>query len=881
MLTFLPKKILLQGFMLLVASTASAQFIRPYSQVFSQNIKGSTAIFGNTSMQIVDNSVANLVKMNETGDPSNTAGGIGFSQYGNDNEAMRPVITDMQLPVLNVFSMSSTWNYNNPNSDQGVAWRTLLNPNTNWVSATGSFGYGSSQTVTIPNAFTNYFLKTVNITTPNLYSSFNFNLSYNDGAVVYVNGVEVQRINMPTGVINYNTPASSSVTFYNQLFSIPSSYFSNGNNVIAVEVHQFATSSTDCLFDMSLYANPIHVSNSSNADLLLPSGTNTIKFARLYWGGRLANTYITSFPDTLRKIRIRKGTSGVYSNGLAPISSVDQFAINGSTTAYQSYIDITSFIQSNGGGTYTVADIPCDEGAVAGGGNYAGWCIIVAYENTALPFNSVRIYDGFSQVLNTGSSVSQNITLTGLNVPNNPLVLGDAVLSTMVWEGDANLSFSPQVPAGDYLKINGTTVSNAVNPATNFWNGSISKNGSFVHSKMPDFFNQMGIDIDEMEVGTGYGILPNATTVNFEFGTEADRYFPSVFGFSIRMKSPVITLDKSVTDANGDGFLQSNEELTYTLSGNNVGPGSAYNTVLVDSLPTNVSYVANSLVIVNAPGITGPISQTDIAGDDFAFKGVNGSRNYVKFFIGTGATTNSGGTVDVANSYNVKFKVQAGLVPGSITNTARVSSSSQAGDVFTDDGTALIGPSGAPTPVKLIAFTAILKNNTGLLSWTTEVELNNDHFEIERSEDAVNFIKRGIVNGNGSTSITQYYNYVDDINTNSAIIYYRLKMVDTDGKSAYSKIIALRVKGTMNDNFSIYPNPFVSNVKIALSIQNDVTAHCRIISFEGKEVLNRKIDLQKGDNIIVLRDLEKIASGNYIIEINTGYEKYIKKIVRK
>ena len=498
-----------------------------------------------------------------------------------------------------------------------------------------------------------------------------------------------------------------------------------------------------------------------------------------------------------------------------------------------------------------------------------------------MPFNSVRIYDGFSNVFFSGTPISQTVTLSGLNVPNNPLVLSDAVMSTMVWEGDANLSSSIANPAGDYVKINGTTVSNAVNPATNFWNGTISKNGAFVHTKNPDFTNQMGIDIDELEVGTGYGILPNATTVDVEFGTEADRYFPSVFGFAIRMKSPVITLDKSVIDATGDGFLQSNEELTYTLSGSNIGPGSAYNTFVVDSLPTNVSYVANSLIIVNAPTITGPITQTDAAGDDFAFKAVNGTRNYVKFYLGATATATAGGTINVNETYNVKFKVKVGAIPGSVSNTARITSSSQAGDVFTDDGTAIMGPTGGPTPVKLSTFTALLKNNDGLLSWTTEMELNNDHFEIERSEDGVHFEKRGMVLGYGTTTINQYYNYTDPVNTNSSIIYYRLKSVDTDGKSAYSKIIALRLKGNLNENFSVFPNPFENNVKINLTVSEDVTVQCRIISFDGKEVLNRKIALQKGDNIVVLRDLEKIASGNYIMEINTGSEKYIKKIVRK
>lgn len=882
MLTYKKNTKLLLGIFMLCAALSNAQNIRPYTQVFSQNLKGSTAIFGNTSMQIIDNSAANLTKMNESGVASNGIGGIGFSQWGNDGQNMQAVITDMQLPVLNVFSQSSSWSYNNPNSDQGTAWRTLINPTLNWVSATGSFGYGNTETVTIPPAVTNYFLKTVNISTPGLYSTFDFSLTYNDGAVIYINGVEVQRVNLPPGVINYNTLSSSAVTFYNQQFSIPSSFFTSGNNVIAVEIHQYTPTSTDCLFDISLNAAPNYVSNSSTADLLLPGGTNTIKFARLYWGGRIANAYISAFPDTLRKIKIRKGSSGVYLNAFAASTSVDQYSITGTgATAYQSYADITSFIQSNGTGTYSIANIPSDAGSNSSGGNYAGWCIIVAYENVAEPFNSVRIYDGFSQVYNSGQSVSQVVNLTGLNVPNNPLSLSDAVMSTMVWEGDANLSSSLLNPQGDYVKINGTTVSNAVNPAGNFWNGTISKNGAFVTTKNPDFTNQMGIDIDELQVGTGYGILPNATTVSIEFGTEADRYFPSVFGFAIRMKSPVITLNKSVADASGDGNLQSNEQLTYTLSGSNVGPGSAYNTVVIDSLPNNVTYVNNSLLIVNAPGVSGPLPQTDAGGDDYAFKATNGVRNYVKFYLGTGATPTSGGTMDIGTTYAVKFKVQAPLIPGSISNTARITSTSQAGDVFTDDGTAIIGPSGGSLAVKLTSFFATLKNKQGLLNWVTENELNNDHFEIERSEDGVTFSGRGIVSGNGTTSTTHYYNFTDEININASIIYYRLKIVDVDGKISYSKIVALLLKGNLKGDIIVYPNPFEYSVKIALNAESDVDAQYRIISFDGKEVLSRKIYLQKGNNIVVINDIGAVASGNYLLEVTMGTEKYLKKIIRK
>ncbi len=64
----------------------------------------------------------------------------------------------------------------------------------------------------------------------------------------------------------------------------------------------------------------------------------------------------------------------------------------------------------------------------------------------------------------------------------------------------------------------------------------------------------MGLDIDVVYVGSGYNILPNATSVSIEFGTEADQYFPSVFTFAIKMKNPSITPDNTVKDADNDGL---------------------------------------------------------------------------------------------------------------------------------------------------------------------------------------------------------------------------------------------------------------------------------------------------------------------------------------
>jgi uncharacterized repeat protein (TIGR01451 family) len=360
--------------------------------------------------------------------------------------------------------------------------------------------------------------------------------------------------------------------------------------------------------------------NSSSADLILPAGQNTIKFARLYWGGRINNSVVTGAPDTLRKIKIRKGTTGNYSllttTSANVITKSDNAGLSNQSTIYESFLDITSFVNSNGAGTYTVADLPLSPGE-SNGGQYGAWAIAIAYENLSFPYNSIRIYDGFAEVYNSGSTSSLILTLSGLNIPSTPLAADEAVMGSVSWEGDADLAATSGNPLGDYIQVNGVTVSNAVNPATNFWNGSISKNGSFVTTKNPNYSNQMGIDIDEVNVGTGYNIQPNATSVNIKFGTEADQYFPSIFTFTVRVKEPTITLTKSVTDANSSGYIDANEELTYTLTGSNQGTGSSYNTYIVDTLPGNVTYVPNSLQIITSPGSISGI-KTDAADTDQA-----------------------------------------------------------------------------------------------------------------------------------------------------------------------------------------------------------------------------------------------------------------------
>lgn len=617
--------------------------------------------------------------------------------------------------------------------------------------------------------------------------------------------------------------------------------------------------------------------NSSSADLLLPGGTNTIKLARLYWGGFVVKSDFNLATPENRKIKIRKGTTNVYDDVRA--LGMDTVTVNNIYAQYQAYADITEFVKNNGAGTYSVGNAPLSVGKYNISGANGGWCIVVVYENTAVGFNSIRLYDGFQQVYSGGSSLTNTVTLTGLNVPSGALASEDAKMGVVTWEGDANLKT-------DFLKINGNVFSNPTNPADNPWNGTITNNGVHVTTKNPSYTNQMGIDIDQFDAGTGYGILPNDNTVTLEFGTEKDRYFPGLFTFSIKMKDPEITVDKSAKDANNNSLGEINEVLTYTLKGKNTGIGNANSVVITDTLPYSVTYVPNSLKIISSPGVTAGI-QTDAAGDDNAEYIVDGSYKTIRFRLGTGSTATSGGTLGADETYEVEYKVTVndpgtGSYVTSIVNIARITALSDAGVKFVDDGTAIVNPLRSPLPVTLVSFTGtLLQESKVQLDWASSMEINCSQYKVERSVDGKVFYEVSAVAGNGTTSSLHSYTVTDNIfSAASPVVYYRLKQIDLDKKASYSKVIAVKLK-SLSREINISPNPFSSYLNINMDWSRSEIITVKVINTQGKEVINRNIQMNKGLNYVSIEELSRLSPGNYFIQFISLSERTTKKITKQ
>jgi hypothetical protein len=145
-------------------------------------------------------------------------------------------------------------------------------------------------------------------------------------------------------------------------------------------------------------------------------------------------------------------------------------------------------------------------------------------------------------------------------------------------------------------------------------------------------------------------------------------------------------------------------------------------------------------------------------------------------------------------------------------------------------------PDGSVVPVELTSFTATANGKEVILNWSTATELNNQGFEIERSENNISFYKIGFVPGFGTTTELKSYSYSDQ-SVNSGTYYYRLKQVDYDGSYEYSDLVEVEI--TSLTEFALeqnYPNPFNPSTTIGFGIQNKSNVKITILNAIGEEV---------------------------------------------
>ncbi|HET6174232.1 MAG TPA: DUF11 domain-containing protein [Gaiellales bacterium] len=462
--------------------------------------------------------------------------------------------------------------------------------------------------------------------------------------------------------------------------------------------------------------------DSSSANLSVPAGA-TVLFAGLYWGAALdqgetlplqcdpaqprtgaaaanpaaAGSAMLKGPGAGGYVPVNASVFDTYTEDLGcPSPGADE------RTRYQGFADVTSFVQQQGGGSYTVANVQAGTGA----DRHAGWSLVVAYQDASLPARNLTIFDGFGQV---ALNAHVPITVSGFKTPLAPAAVNTQI-GVVAYEGDRNLT-------GDGLALNGTPLGDVAHPSGNFFDSSISTLGTPVSGSTPDYKNQLGFDAGVLAVPAG--VVKNGdTSATIDLTTVNDRYLPGVVYFRTDIYAPQMVLHKTVTDLNG-GDVRPGDVLQYDINSTNTGQTSAYDARINDAIPAFTSYQPDTLTIVTSPG-TGVVGKKSDPTDADQAEYDSGP-NEVRFRVGTGATAlngggplspDGGGVIAPGESFSVRFDVVVAANAGDgtqILNTAVLSSKDENGVDYTSIASAPAAVTVGPVP-----DVTILKSHTGI-----------------------------------------------------------------------------------------------------------------------------------------------------------------------
>jgi uncharacterized repeat protein (TIGR01451 family) len=671
---------------LLLETSLTAQVLRPFTQRYYNN-----SVRGNI-VYVSNNIVTTTGRITTENPPGGTA--------VNNGGVAAYVDIDNPAPTVKV-PFGSVWNYHAlnaapANSPVGTDWKqpAYVLPAT-WnvgavaVAGPGKYGFSSGQTTCLPsgqapicapasgNKYTSYYFRnTVSFTALELSTTFyaiQLNLLRNDGIVVYVNGVERIRNNMPATAVVYSTLASANITpgaAEAVSVNLSPAFFVAGVNTIAVEVHLRATNSVDMSFDMQILGLDNNGTfSSSTADLNLPSCSQVL-FAGLYWGasqGTDGTNMAWRVGET--NIKLKLPGAGTYTTLTSTQTDYHDGTIAPGLphTGYRCFLDITSLVNAtNPNGTYAVADVVGPLGIINGSG---GWTIVVAFSNPVLQPRNLTVFDG-SAIMN-GGDPPLFVGVSGfLTPPSGPV---SCELGAVVYDGD-RVSIDEFSFKQDSNRLVGTYTNQTPNATANLndmWNSTVSYKGVSVLTRNPAHLNTLGYDADIIDVpNVGNTILGNSQiSASIRFSSPSENYFLHCVTTSISIYNPSFAFDKTATDING-GSLLPGDSLRYQINYNNVGNDSSINTVVYDNIPLGSTFLPGSIRING-------VAKTDAASDDQAE--YDFANNRVVLRLGLGANALTAGSIGPGESGNVQFSVVTAsscnilTCSGSLRNEARIS----------------------------------------------------------------------------------------------------------------------------------------------------------------------------------------------------------------
>jgi uncharacterized repeat protein (TIGR01451 family) len=400
----------------------------------------------------------------------------------------------------------------------------------------------------------------------------------------------------------------------------------------------------------------------TSATLDLPAGA-TVKYARLYW----AALKVGDQPD--------KTVTLDYLGGPPTAITADQtwsqtygFASHPDWFYYQSSADVTQWVSTWGPGDFRVTDV---EGLALAGVDvdraFSAWTLVVFYENKGDELRNLALFDGFTPIDPTLMMPSASVNLSGFLVPPGFA----AKMSVFAYEGDDAYD-------GDHFTVNGKQMSNAANPASNFFNSTRSSlgmpvSGSFDVPAFSGGSNSMGgYDLDVVDVTSVVAAGDTSAVVGAD--SALDIFFLGGFVTSITNKSPDFgSMTKSAVDVNAGAVLPG-DVIEYTVAARNDGNDTAVGSVIVDVLDAGLAFVPGSIKVLDGGNLG---AKTDAKADDQGE--YDAATKTVTVRVGTGASGTLGGALAPGETAKISFQAKVVATMGSIPNQGSITAAGQAG----------------------------------------------------------------------------------------------------------------------------------------------------------------------------------------------------------
>lgn len=853
------------------------------------------------------------------------------------------------MPVINFpIPKSSSWRYLDNGTDMGAAWTVPVFNDSAWSYGPGKLGYGDNAAGVInygPNALdryiTYYFRKQFNITNLTaLDDTLVLSLLKDDGAIVYINGTETVRSNMPLGSVNYQTKALTDVNGTDEAayasYYIPKTLFNNGLNTIAVEVHQKDSVSDDLGFDLELKERALpalirgpYLQMATSTSMNIRWRTDEPVAGQVHYGTSIGVlTQITADPALLTEHEIKLTGLSPYTKYYYSIGTSYGSALQGDTANYFYTLPLTG----NADSLYRI-------GVVGDCGN-----------------NSV----------NQRSVRDQLSTYLGANYMNAWILLGDNAYNTgtdVEYQAeffniykDQFLKQSPLFPApGNHDYGNSQSAPSVGNHIlapyyqnfsmpTQGESGGIASNSEAFYSF--DIGNVHFLSLDS------YGKEDGATTRLYDTTgaqvqwVKQDLEMNSNKGWTVvYWHHPPYTMGSHNSDAEAElvnirqNFIRILErygvdlilcghshdyERSKLMKGNYGAEASFDSTIhnlnqstgLYNGSNNSCPYIKDSssnyqgtVYVVsgsagqlegeqpNYPHDALPFSNSTVGGS--MILEVKGNRLDAKWVCSDGVIRdkftmmkdvnrkvvtpiNNGESISLKASFNSNYIWQG---VSSTDKTVNVTPTDTTVYTVKDSYTCLadtfiVQVVSVPLPLSWGYIKASHYDvRSNLVSWETLREVNTKVFEVERSENGISFATIGTIPAAGNSLVPVAYSFLDKtIAIGKQAYYYRINQKDIDGRSVYSSTV--QVSGNngpaANTDVIVAPNPGHFN-QMQIRISDNKSVKANIILTDlSGRIIMNKTVLLTNQGQLFLPE---VNSGIFLLSIISEGNSSVRKIV--